>query len=946
MTAEILEQRLLAHLSKSAKQASSGQITLLEVIDESGIWPDPFDGLFSSFSDHSFDSAIERFPALLCAAATEIGFRYEGVGSVFWQAFEDALGTPIATASRPKLADAFSALAAKFSLVRPEDTAFNRQFSIISWPIINALMPFEMAPSVGRLLARGPVSQSSTSGTRSDLPALRIWASVWEGARLKDWLRNDSCASRVLNSLLCNSTIPRLNPITEHRLHDAFVRQSDAYFSLKTATRRRAASKPLNLSKDQGELTLNKPDGSFHLTVSWSPLSVNVYEAARAIASARNWRPKLWGEGPAIHAEKALGSLPIVLKLTAFPPEHDCPFTLLEETFQDSGVVSALAARTINWTSPFVFLRDEDDQTAGQLSPPLTKEAGAVWIMGKSLQMPGLPVEGELYGVQIYAADLSNDAHRAILKRHDLWSSNKPDTEVVRASLDAITLPKGRVRTNEPILLKTSKGLRIERISRVGRTPNSGLTITAVEPPAPVEVTPNIFIFERQAAFDALVESRLRIRVESAIGNASWTFEALLMSGSEIISFAKQTVRNDDGMLGADEPVLRALQADSVRARLLELGKAQLRVRVQGFPWEAVRVERIEGEVNWDVDDPAVQYGRSTEIAIALTNRPHHFIPPSAIVPQGDAPKIWALIFPDGRFALPAKIYSPKQFHLADLSSNFSDTNGGRQLFAAGAGVLELARSRTAWASADCGTLGDLSVRTRVTKQFERPLVSSLCGLAWVAKEDGLPPIQSPAKLLLNSVIETGLVGIPPEFEQGDLNALVADFSALLSAMQPECFTSGTLDSEATDHALNQAFEQVIEEGHRAGRLGQTDPADYDPGAPSDVWLDGLSTALSEIRMTSFLELIIPTAGAKSLAARTYSPSTVAEASMVLADWSQAWCLPRGQIDRDVALHALNFWLNPTTSDPDAVIRTLARDPFLTRGSRYIALRTIRSEYS
>ena len=65
----------------------------------------------------------------------------------------------------------------------------------------------------------------------------------------------------------------------------------------------------------------------------------------------------------------------------------------------------------------------------------------------------------------------------------------------------------------------------------------------------------------------------------------------------------------------------------------------------------------------------------------------------------------------------------------------------------------------------------------------------------------------------------------------------------------------------------------------------------------------------------------------------------LAETATFLADWSTAWCLPRSHINKELACSSLQVWLSPGAADTDAAVRQMARDTFLARAVRYVALR-------
>ena len=198
---DTLERQLKAAIVARNKRGDAG-VTIIEAIDEAALWPEPFDSLAPLAPNVSIEQIGSRAPGFICAVAAEIGFRFEGVGTVFWAKFSDALGLSITMAHRQRIAETFEAQAARYSLSRPSESAFSSHFSIIAWPIANALLPVDLVGPVSRLMARAPIAALPGPGHSINFPSLRAWASAAEGARLADWLRFEAPTTRVLTALL------------------------------------------------------------------------------------------------------------------------------------------------------------------------------------------------------------------------------------------------------------------------------------------------------------------------------------------------------------------------------------------------------------------------------------------------------------------------------------------------------------------------------------------------------------------------------------------------------------------------------------------------------------------------------------------------------------------------------------------------------------------------
>ena len=944
----VWESRLTAYLTKTAKTRSGDKVSLIEVVDEAALWDDPFTALTPSLCAFEFETLMTRFPTLGCAAAAEVGFRFEGVGTIFWARYEELIGSSIPVSRRSMLSAAYGRLADMFPIERPAHTGFNEHFSIIAWPIANALMPSEVAAPLARLLARAPSWTGSITARRTDLSALRAWARSWEGIRLSEWLQNEALASRVMTALVSNNSQGLLNEASFRRVIGAYTSQSEAFFALRDAKRRRQSDSTKGAGEvDEGLLSVRRIGGQYALTVTWSPLPQSLLDTARAEASGQGWRPRFWGQGTPQHSDQAFGSLPVLLNLNRIPADDDTAFPTADETFGGgSSVAGALRARRVDWAAPMVFLHDADTDIADRAPAPLRRDRGQVWLLEPAGREPQLPIIGKLAGRVIRCADLTNSGDRQTLQALGLWQGEVgtgPRRRLARHPVDAMTLRSGQVRPGVSFCvfdLTSFETSRLARNERRSLTEVDGLreltakTVASDADPSP----PEIFVFDRQSTFDALIEQRLLVRIDSALGTAEWSVEAMIVCEGQVLAYTRQTVTQDGHGVRADSRLLRALQSDHIRARLLETGLAVLRLRVGNHPWETVTLARSDGEVDWDQNDPSASVSRATGVVAAPAPRAHHFYPTSAIAAPPAGAVAFAVRLDDGRLASPSLILASNRFELGDLSTNFSDLTGSRQLLAEGRGVLDVARARRAWASAVCRSLASVSARIRVVQQFEAPLVDALCGAKWRALEQtGVFNIDLGAALFI-SITSLGVIQMPEDFGVEDIARFERAFVDSIAKACPT-WPDEELDDEAADTALTAAFEATLLAAQAEGRHNLLDPEDYDFGAPGDAWRSASEQAQLSALGSPLLRLIAPTRGAEILARRPFLAADLAETATFLADWAMAWCLPRSHISKELACSSLQVWLSPGAADTDAAVRQMARDTFFARAVRYVALR-------
>src|ERR1700733_14850983 len=117
---DALERQLRAAIVALNKKGLLN-VTLIEAIDEAVLWVGSFEDLTPFVSGANLDNLLTRVPAVICAIAAEIGFRFEGVGTQYWAKLSDALGVPITMQQRGGRGDAFDVLAAKYKISRPSE---------------------------------------------------------------------------------------------------------------------------------------------------------------------------------------------------------------------------------------------------------------------------------------------------------------------------------------------------------------------------------------------------------------------------------------------------------------------------------------------------------------------------------------------------------------------------------------------------------------------------------------------------------------------------------------------------------------------------------------------------------------------------------------------------------------------------------------------------------
>jgi hypothetical protein len=946
------ERRLRAATVALNKRKVAG-VTLVEAIDEAELWPNAFEAQQPFLPGLNVGALLERAPLYLCAIASEIGFRFEGVGTEYWNKLAGALGVPITMAERARFGDTFAALAGKYALSRPSDSAFSTHFSIISWPIANALLPLDLLGPVTRMLARAPATALPGPGRPINFPSLRAWASAAEGARLIDWLRFEAASERVLTALLTENRSGGISATSYARLQNAVTRSTEAFFATRLA-RQRARRTKVSATAQQslGRLTLTRDAAGLKLYVSWPALPADLADEARITARAAGWRPQLWGAGARLHSDTALGDGPFLLTHTQVPRADRPAYAEAATTFgEGSNAAAALAGRNVDWNETLLFDVNVGRNRGEQRFGPFDNASGPAWIAcsAEITALDRLRLVGSIAGYRLFEADLATDADRAILAKEGLLAAHDR-TLAARHPIDAITAPQGVVRPTRPfVIYRPGPPMSVDEPQRLqasdrGYTPGSGQLRLRCEPAPEPDLSPvSLSLLERDSAFSALTERRLQLRVESvhSLRNVPVTVE-LEINGKLVVRCTAQ-VPDLPATIDAQSPLFEALYVDAVRNRLLESGAGSLRFSVGRLAAIQVALKRPVGAVDWSTNPPRLTQGDAiAELVCAAATAPHRFAAADTVVQPVRGATGYALRFTDGRIADPVHLLASPQFNLGDFAAHFSSDLGSRQFRDGGRGSGELARARIAWSRAECGSLQALAAKSRVVHQFEDPLVHNLCGRDWCDREQSDRAARSnPHEALYLVALEQGLASLPegaPERYAIDFAETFALHARMLDPEWP-LGRSTPLDG-AMDDALNLGFADAVTRIQSRGELSDADPDDCDFGSPEDAWAAAAEEALRRVRRARLARLIAPSEGGRQLRDRFYTHVGIAEMAEDLAAWTRTFALTRGQLSADAAAAALQLWLSPAACDGiDAAMRVLINDPFVARATRYAAVR-------
>jgi hypothetical protein len=949
-----IEARLRAAVALLNSRNIAG-VTMIEVVDEAAIWPHGLGDFDLKAAGFDLDTLMEGTPLLTCAIASEIGFAYEGVGTIFWAHFDEVVGRTTTLGQRQHIAEVFRAEAERYRLSRPSQSAFSQHFSNIAWPIANALLPSDLVGSVTRLLSRAPMGALPGPGRSASFASLRAWAGAAEGARLVDWLRLEAPTQRVLVALLTENRGNAISPASYQRLRDAIARQPDAFFAVRAGRLRARTVKASALARSvSGQLTLALNASGLQMLASWPALPADLVEEARAAARSANWRPRLWNAGGRLHPDMALSPGPFALAFQAVPGDDEPAYPGAAAIFgEGSETAAALAARTIAWNATLLFDANEDRNRAEQRFDKFTETSGHVWIASRpgGVSLEGLRRLGHVCGYTVFEADLAAVSDRSLLTRTGLISGEKRFV-IARHPTDAITAPHGIVRPDRPFLIYAD-GVSAQQEYLPQQLPVGGRLAPITGPPgrpglraeaAAVGIANiELLLFERDNLFEAVVERRLQLRLESPLPFTDVPVAADLEVSGRLIARGRASFAVVPLTVPNDSSLLTPLYDDYARSKLLEFGKATLRISVHRSAALQVELQRPSASVEWTEGTPRlVGTSLATRLVASQSRRPHRFTVATAITEPGRGAVAYGLELSDGRIADPVQILTSSTFEFGDLVAQFGDDLGSRRMFDHGGGVGDIARALVAWSRGICSTLAAVAAKTRIAQQFKDPLILSLCGRSWWRAEEASRAEPSDAHLALwQLALDRQLIPLPESFASEEFQVLAKAFRRCARMLDPNWPSTDEPPMDgAMDHSLIQAFTEVVRKRHAKGELLDIDADDVDFGNPAEEWERAAADALRIIRRPRLCKLMAPSGGARELSHRSYSNLSVPELAEDLSAWTRRWALVRGRMTPDLAAAALQLWLSPAACDDvDRATHALAVDPFVARAVRYSALR-------
>ena len=133
----------------------------------------------------------------------------------------------------------------------------------------------------------------------------------------------------------------------------------------------------------------------------------------------------------------------------------------------------------------------------------------------------------------------------------------------------------------------------------------SGRPRLRAEPAAPgIASAVDLILFERDNAFEALAERRLQLRLESPLPLIDVPVVAELEIAGRLIARGRTSFATVPVTVPRNSPLFAALYSDYALGKVLESGKASLRISVHGSASVHVELQRPAASIDWSEGTP------------------------------------------------------------------------------------------------------------------------------------------------------------------------------------------------------------------------------------------------------------------------------------------------------------------------------------------------------
>lgn len=916
--------------------------------------------------------ALERDPGLsspqwnwsylpLLAVTAEVGYRYRGTGTDFWPVVEQDLHHIAGSGFRSALVRLFELGHREFTIAKPGNSAWERHFPLIAWPIANALVPLELQPQLARALRqalRAGISGNDPEALHQYLVQIAVGQA---SRRFENWLQQTDTASEVMRRLLYPASDGWLSGAILERIDHDLRKDAGASRAIHEARRitERKSRNVASVPPARYVLTL-KERSPTHLLVRGPVLPAEVRQEVAGLLRSPGDRIRAVGADRAVPLRTFLfgGEIAIGLpaELPAAPLCQDGDLAQLDESGEK--ILAALQPRSTSFflvgaghvEAQAVFPGEHlparshvirwivtGDPSAPEFSWFSTADKADAevlrrlgFVLGETdLQVVGLPLPG--------AASKFAAAFPIFVSAGGADASPKLD-----GSID----PDGvmRVGNQSWSVFKPACGEHWIEESEAG---DSKIPFEIVE--LPEAESAEIALDPSRPTLADLENGNLSVRVSAPVALEHVRVRLRLTAGGMPAITSEGVLERVPALIRGTSKIFRELRAQLFVAPITS-GAAKLRVSVDGFRTQVVELLPPINRLTYDGDTGlwSAEDGLSKEIQTLIATADAPILKDGAGEPKGlrllvaDASDqealSAALVLDDGQpaFAPQNCIVPPFVREAVSVSDRF--------------GIVDLARSAVAWRLAQCrNALSDWQ-RSSIADELEAAATRMLCGDAWLELEEGLDlTILSSHGAVVHCAWRKWLTrgeGLPAISSQSDRERLngylirrlrdeIPDVSLALSEWDDD--TAGNLDLAVLD-----AYDDLRRYHEDLGHDIFEEP---DMSRPAHVWKAALQEAADLATLPMFRPLILPARRWNALVSAWYGELTQDDLIDLLDSCHvDSFRRPGFRwMGRSELRTLLQFWLSPAQviagENWGATLAHALSDTQTARAVRYVSLR-------
>lgn len=937
-------------------------------------------------------------PLPLLVGATEVGYVYRGTGTDFWPIFAERFGDT-SLADRTALSGLFQRSAKRFGLAEPADTAWNRAFCHIAWPVLHAILPLELHRSLARALRDVRAHLDVAAGDAELVGPVRNRAHLAGGVRLIAWLDDQRTAAAVIRHFLrpagqhaiATSALARIaaDLARDETANDAMREARKRQKALESEPAPRARRRPAATETRIAPLVLRSVDQRWSLAVKIPQMDQAARESARSALDAIRWRALLWSQGRPVPGRNIFSAFPVPVSVETLP-DPDTPLlgemAALPLSQEAKEFLGSLRVRT---SPPLLFSDIAADGDALQMLGESVSDSGRYILLVGADQRPVPSAEslGRVAGLRAFRVDPSqSDASNWLAElgfavrraAHFAWLGN-PEVEQHR--------PTRRFRRGSALAFEVAVGEGPCEARLIGpdgaRDGIAGQNriIGAFTPDGPgryvieygggekatfevvddVDETPllTVDIDAVTGAISDLADRQATLRFDGAATLQEANVELRLLCDGREAARASGVLPDTPCRLFGSDALWDQLLGTEALERLLGAKSAELRVSVRGLLEASFPFEQTVAPFSWQADDGGKLTACDEVGALSLfASRAQAPLKIETAAETRDGEDVTLFrAGRDGPLQFGGHCVGPSRWSSANAPAIgrpqrlLRQFQGGDAQSADGSSVVD---ALIAWSAASVDHPVTQYRRGQVVHLLEQWMVEQSCGPVWAQRERSLARNRNKSlgRAFLGACAQLRIgyadVALSPEQRALLDRILLRLMEERALPITLETSQAGIDDDLASglDELFNEAYETLAERIESVGDVPPYDPAeDVDVGEANDRWEQALRHAASESALIELIDLVRPLGGAESLGLADFESMLPDDVIDLLQAWiarNQPQHLAR-RWNRDLIEAAYWLFARPAIAARlswRAAAERLLADRFSARAVRYVALRS------